>query len=136
MKNVLAKILMLLLGKVVYWPLYFYSVMMCRYFGTTLNSVLEDNSRFTSEHVRVGNKLISRLTDKWGRIRYVFVNMDEKPSVVFKGAKYALLLTYNEFSEKVESEVVVYHLNLGILRYSGRQRESFLESLEQLEALF
>lgn len=136
MKKVLAKILMLLLGKVVYWPLYFYSVMMCRYFGTTLNSVLEDNSRFTSEHVRVGNKLISRLTDKWGRTRYVFVNMDEKPSGVFKGAKYALLLTYNEFSEKVESEVVVYHLNLGILRYSGRQRESFLESLEQLEALF
>ena len=136
MKNVLAKILMLLLGKVVYWPLYFYSVMMCRYFGTTLNSVLEDNSRFTSEHVRVGNKLISRLTDKWGRTRYVFVNMDEKPSGFFKGAKYALLLTYNEFSEKVESEVVVYHLNLGILRYSGRQRESFLESLEQLEALF
>ena len=136
MKNVLAKILMLLLGKVVYWPLYFYSVMMCRYFGTTLNSVLEDNSRFTSEHVRVGNKLISRLTDKWGRTRYVFVNMDEKPSGVFKGAKYALLLTYNEFSEKVESEVVVYHLNLGILRYSGRQRESFLESLEQLVALF
>lgn len=136
MKNVLAKILMLLLGKVVYWPLYFYSVMMCRYFGTTLNSVLEDNSRFTSEHVRVGNKLISRLTDKWGRTRYVFVNMDEKPSGVFKGVKYALLLTYNEFSEKVESEVVVYHLNLGILRYSGRQRESFLESLEQLEALF
>lgn len=136
MKNVLAKILMLLLGKVVYWPLYFYSVMMCRYFGTTLNSVLEDNSRFTSEHVRVGNKLISRLTDKWGRTRYVFVNMDEKPSGVFKGAKYALLLTYDEFSEKVESEVVVYHRNLGILRYSGRQRECFLNSLEQLEALF
>ena len=62
--------------------------------------------------------------------------MDETPTKLFSGAKYALLLTYNEFSEKVESEVVVYHLNLGILRYSGRQRESFLESLEQLEALF
>lgn len=136
MKNVVAKILMLLLGKVVYRPLYFYSVMMCRYFGTTLNSVLEDNSRFTSEHVRVGNKLITRLTDKWGRNRYVFANMDERPSKIFKGVKYALLLTYNEFSEKVESEVIVYHLNLGIIRYSGRQRESFLTSLEQLEALF
>lgn len=136
MKNIVAKILMLLLGKVVYWPLYFYSVMMCRYFGTTLNSVLEDNSRFTSEHVRVGNKLITRLTDKWGRNRYVFANMDERPSKIFKGVKYALLLTYNEFSEKVESEVIVYHLNLGIIRYSGRQRESFLTSLEQLEALF
>lgn len=136
MKNVVAKILMLLLGKVVYWPLYFYSVMMCRYFGTSLNSVLEDNSRFTSEHVRVGNKLITRLTDKWGRNRYVFANMDERPSKIFKGVKYALLLTYNEFSEKVESEVIVYHLNLGIIRYSGRQRESFLTSLEQLEALF
>lgn len=136
MKNVLAKILMLLLGKVVYWPLYFYSVMMCRYFGTTLNSVLEDNSRFTSEHVRVGNKLISRLTDKWGRTKYVFANMDETSTKLFSGAKYALLLTYNEFSEKVESEVVVYHIHLGIIRYSGKQRTSFLTSLEQLESLF
>lgn len=136
MKNVLAKILMLLLGKVVYWPLYFYSVMMCRYFGTTLDSVLEDNARFKSEHVRVGNKLVTRLTDKWGRTKYVFSNMDENPSKIFKGVKYALLLTYNEFSEKVESEVIVYHLNLGIIRYSGRQRDSFLTSLEQLEALF
>ena len=136
MKNVIAKVLMLVLGKVIYWPLYLYSVMMCRYFATTLYGVLEDNSRFTTEHVRVGNKLISRLTDKWGRHRYVFANMDERPSKIFKGVKYALLLTYNEFSEKVESEVIVYHLNLGIIRYSGRQRDSFLTSLEQLEALF
>lgn len=136
MKSVFTKVLMLLLGKVVYWPLYFYSVMMCRYFGTTLNAVLEDNSRFKSDHVRVGNKLVTRLTDKWGRTKYIFTNMDERPSKIFKGVKYALLLTYNEFSEKVESEVIVYHLNLGIIRYSGRQRESFLTSLEQLEALF
>ena len=136
MKNVVAKILMLLLGKVVYWPLYFYSVMMCRYFGTTLYDVLEDNSRFTTKHIRVGNKLITRLTDKWVGNRYVFANMDERPSKIFKDVKYALLLTYNEFSEKVESEVVVYHIHLGIIRYSGRQRECFLNSLEQLEALF
>lgn len=136
MKNVLAKILMLLLGKVVYWPLYFYSVMMCRYFGTTLNSVLEDNNRFKSEHVRVGNKLVTRLTDKWGRAKYIFANIDETPTKLFNGAKYGLLLSYNEFSEKVESEVVIYHIHLGIIRYSGRQRECFLNSLEQLEALF
>lgn len=136
MKNAIVKIIMLVLGKVVYWPLYVYSVLMCRYFGSSLNSVLEDNSRYKAEHVRIGNKLITRLTDKWGRTKYVFANMDENPSKVFKGAKYALLLTYNEFSEKVESEVIVYHINLGILRYSGRQRESFLTSLEQLESLF
>lgn len=136
MKNVIVKIIMFVLGKVVYWPLYVYSVLMCRYFGSSLNSVLEDNSRYKAEHVRIGNKLITRLTDKWGRTKYVFANMDENPSKVFKGAKYALLLTYNEFSEKVESEVIVYHINLGILRYSGRQRESFLTSLEQLESLF
>lgn len=136
MRSIIAKILMLVLGKVVYWPLYLYSVLMCRYFGTTLNAVLENNSRFKSEHVRIGNKLVTRLTDKWGRTKYIFANMDENPTKLFRGAKYALLLSHNEFSEKVESEVVVYHLNLGILRYSGRQRESFLESLEQLEALF
>lgn len=136
MKNSIVKIIMFVLGKVVYWPLYVYSVLMCRYFGSSLNSVLEDNSRYKAEHVRIGNKLITRLTDKWGRTKYVFANMDENPSKVFKGAKYALLLTYNEFSEKVESEVIVYHINLGILRYSGRQRESFLTSLEQLESLF
>ncbi len=136
MKSMLAKLLMFLLGKVVYWPLYFYSVMMCRYFGTSLNAVLEDNSRFKSEHVRIGNKLVTRLTDKWGRNKYIFTNMDETPSKFFKGVKYSLLLTYNEFSEKVESEVVVYHIHLGIIRYSGIQRESFLLSLEQLEALF
>lgn len=136
MKNDIVKIIMFVLGKVVYWPLYVYSVLMCRYFGSSLNSVLEDNSRYKAEHVRIGNKLITRLTDKWGRTKYVFANMDENPSKVFKGAKYALLLTYNEFSEKVESEVIVYHINLGILRYSGRQRESFLTSLEQLESLF
>lgn len=136
MKNAIVKIIMFVLGKVVYWPLYVYSVLMCRYFGSSLNSVLEDNSRYKAEHVRIGNKLITRLTDKWGRTKYVFANMDENPSKVFKGAKYALLLTYNEFSKKVESEVIVYHINLGILRYSGRQRESFLTSLEQLESLF
>lgn len=136
MKNAIVKIIMFVLGKVVYWPLYVYSVLMCRYFGSSLNSVLEDNGRYKAEHVRIGNKLITRLTDKWGRTKYVFANMDENPSKVFKGAKYALLLTYNEFSEKVESEVIVYHINLGILRYSGRQRESFLTSLEQLESLF
>ena len=136
MKNAIVKIIMFVLGKVVYWPLYVYSVLMCRYFGSSLNSVLEDNIRYKAEHVRIGNKLITRLTDKWGRTKYVFANMDENPSKVFKGAKYALLLTYNEFSEKVESEVIVYHINLGILRYSGRQRESFLTSLEQLESLF
>lgn len=136
MKNAIVKIIMFVLGKVVYWPLYVYSVLMCRYFGSSLNSVLEDNSRYKAEHVRIGNKLITRLTDKWGRTKYVFANMDENPSKVFKGAKYALLLTYNEFSEKVESEAIVYHINLGILRYSGRQRESFLTSLEQLESLF
>lgn len=136
MKNAIVKIIMFVLGKVVYWPLYVYSVLMCRYFGSSLNSVLEDNSRYKAEHVRIGNKLITRLTDKWGRTKYVFANMDENPSKVFKGANYALLLTYNEFTEKVESEVIVYHINLGILRYSGRQRESFLTSLEQLESLF
>lgn len=136
MKNVIAKVLMLLLGKVVYWPLYLYSTLLCRYFGTTLDSVLEDNTRFKSEHVRVGNKLITRLTDKWGRVKYIFANMDETPTKLFNDAKYGLLLTYNEFSEKVESEVVVYHIHLGIIRYSGRQRECFLNSLEQLEALF
>lgn len=136
MKSVFAKVLMLLLGRVVYWPLYLYSVLMCRYFGTSLNAVLEDNSRFKSDHVRVGNKLVTRLNDKWGRTKYVFANMDETPTKLFGSAKYALLLTYNEFSEKVESEVVVYHIHLGIIRYSGKQRTSFLTSLEQLESLF
>ena len=136
MKSVFAKVLMLLLSRVVYWPLYLYSVLMCRYFGTSLNAVLEDNSRFKSDHVRIGNKLVTRLTDKWGRTKYVFVNMDETSTKLFSGAKYALFLTYNEFSEKVESEVVVYHIHLGIIRYSGKQRTSFLTSLEQLESLF
>ena len=135
MKSVFAKVLMLLLGRVVYWPLYLYSVLMCRYFGTSLNAVLEDNSRFKSDHVRIGNKLVTRLTDKWGRTKYVFANMDETSTKLFSGAKYALLLTYNEFSEKVESEVVVYHIHLGIIRYSGKLRTSFLTSLEQLESL-
>lgn len=75
MKSVFAKVLMLLLSRVVYWPLYLYSVLMCRYFGTSLNAVLEDNSRFKSDHVRIGNKLVTRLTDKWGRTKYVFANM-------------------------------------------------------------
>ncbi len=136
MKTAFAKLLMFILGRVIYWPLYLYSVLMCRYFGTTLNSVLEDNNRFKSDHVMIGNKLVTRLTDKWGRNKYIFANIDETPTKLFNGAKYALLLTYNEFSETVESEVVIYHIHLGIIRYSGKQRTSFLTSLEQLEALF
>lgn len=50
MKNAIVKIIMFVLGKVVY------SVLMCRYFGSSLNSVLEDNSS-KAEHVRIGNSI-------------------------------------------------------------------------------
>lgn len=136
MKNVIAKVLMLLLGRVVYWPLYLYSVLMCRYFGTTLETVLEDNSRFNAEHVKVGNKRVTRLTDKWGRHRFIFLNDEDRASNIFRDVHYGLLLTYNEFSEKVESELVAYHIHLGVVRYTGRNRTCFLESLDRLEALF
>lgn len=134
--NVLVKVIMFLIGKVVYWPLYIYSITMCRYFGTTLNSVLEDNSRFKTEHVRVGNKHVARLTDKWGRHKFVFFNVDERASNIFRSVYYGLLLTYNEFSGEVESELVAYHIHLGVVRYTGRNRTCFLESLDRLEALF
>lgn len=136
MKNVVAKILMLLLGKVVYWPLYLYSVAMCKYFGTTLDAVLEDNSRFKADHVKLGNKHVTRLTDKWGRHRFVFLNNEDRASSIFRSVHYGLLLTYNEFSGEVESELVAYHIHLGIVRYTGRNRTCFLESLGRLEALF
>lgn len=136
MKNVIAKVLMLLLGRVVYWPLYLYSVLMCRYFGTTLDAVLEDNSRFNAEHVKVGNKRVTRLTDKWGRHCFIFLNDEDRASNIFRDVHYGLLLTYNEFSEKVESELVAYHIHLGIIRYTGRNKTCFLESLDRLEALF
>ena len=136
MKNVLSKIVMLLLGKVVYWPLYIYSVLLCRYFGTTLNNVVEDNSRFKSDHVRVGNKYVARLTDKWGRHKFVFFNDEDRASGIFRSVHYGLLLSHNEFSGEVESELVTYHIHLGIIRYTGRNKPCFLDSLERLEALF
>lgn len=136
MKNVVAKILMLLLGKVVYWPLYLYSVFLCRYFGTTLNSVVEDNSRFKSEHIKIGNKRVARLTDKWGRHKFIFFNDEDRASVIFRSVHYGLLLSHNDFSGEVESELVAYHMHLGIIRYTGRNKPCFLESLERLEALF
>ena len=136
MKNVLSKIVMLLLGKVVYWPLYIYSVLLCRYFGTTLNNVVEDNSRFKIDHVRVGNKYVARLTDKWGRHKFVFFNDEDRASGIFRSVHYALLLSHNEFSGEVESELVAYHIHLGIIRYTGRNKPCFLDSLERLEALF
>ena len=136
MKNVVAKILMLLLGKVVYWPLYLYSVLLCRYFGTTLNSVVEDNSRFKSEHIKIGNKRVARLTDKWGRHKFIFFNDEDRASVIFRSVHYGLLLSHNDFSGEVESELVAYHMHLGIIRYTGRNKPCFLESLERLEALF
>lgn len=136
MKSIIAKILMLLLGKVVYWPLYIYSVMLCRYFGTTLDSVIEDNLRFKTNHVKIGNKRVARLTDKWGRHRFVFFNDEERASNVFRSVYYGLLLTHNEFSGEVESELVAYHTHLGIIRYTGRNKPCFLDSLERLEALF
>lgn len=136
MKNGITKVVMLLLGKVVYWPLYLYSVLMCRYFGTTLDSIVEDNSRFKTEHVRVGNKYVARLTDKWGRHKFVFFNDEDRASHLFRSVHYGLLLSYNEFSGEVESELVVYHIHLGIIRYTGRNKPCFLNSLERLEALF
>lgn len=136
MKKIFAKVLMVLLGRVVYWPLYFYSVMMCRYFGTALNTVLEDNSRFKKENVQIGNKRVIRLIDKWGRHRFVFLNTDDKASNIFRSVYYGLLLTHNEFSNEVESELIAYHIHLGIIRYTGRNKQCFLESLDRLEALF
>ena len=136
MKNVVAKILMLLLGKVVYWPLYLYSVLLCRYFGTTLDNVIEDNSRFKSEHIKIGNKRVARLTDKWGRHKFVFFNDEDRASHPFRSVHYGLLLSYNEFSGEVESELVAYHIHLGIVRYTGRNKPCFLDSLDRLEALF
>lgn len=136
MKNVVAKILMLLLGKVVYWPLYLYSVLLCRYFSTTLDSVVEDNSRFKSEHIKIGNKRVARLTDKWGRHKFIFFNDEDRASVIFRSVHYGLLLSHNDFSGEVESELVAYHMHLGIIRYTGRNKPCFLESLERLEALF
>lgn len=136
MKNVVAKILMVLLGKVVYWPLYIYSIVLCRYFGTTLDAVMEDNLRFKAEHVKIGNKRVTRLTDKWGRHRFIFFNDEDRASNIFRSVHYGLLLTHNEFSNEVESELVAYHLHLGIIRYTGRNKPCFLESLDRLEALF
>lgn len=136
MKSIIAKILMLLLGKVVYWPLYLYSVLMCRYFDTTLDSIVEDNSRFKTEHVIVGNKYVARLTDKWGRHKFVFFNDEDRASHLFRSVHYGLLLSYNEFSGEVESELVAYHIHLGIIRYTGRNKPCFLNSLERLESLF
>lgn len=136
MKNGITKILMLLLGKVVYWPLYIYSTLLCRYFGTTLDNVIEDNSRFKSEHIKIGNKRVARLTDKWGRHKFVFFNDEDRASHLFRSVHYGLLLSYNEFSGEVESELVAYHIHLGIVRYTGRNKPCFLDSLDRLEALF
>lgn len=136
MKNVVAKILMLLLGKVVYWPLYLYSVSLCRYFDTTLDNVIEDNSRFKSEHIKIGNKRVARLTDKWGRHKFIFFNDEDRASCIFRSVHYGLLLSNNDFSGEVESELVAYHMHLGIIRYTGRNKPCFLDSLERLEALF
>lgn len=136
MKSIIAKVTMLLLGKVVYWPLYLYSVLLCRYFGTTLDSVVEDNSRFKNEHIKIGNKRVARLTDKWGRHKFVFFNDEDRASGIFRSVHYGLLLSHNDFSGEVESELVAYHIHLGIIRYTGRNKPCFLESLERLEALF
>lgn len=136
MKTSIAKFLMLLLGKVVYWPLYLYSVLLCRYFGTTLDSVVEDNSRFKTDHVKVGNKHVTKLADKWGRHKFVFYNDDDRASGIFRSVYYGLLLTHNDFSGEVESELVAFHMHLGIIRYTGRNKPCFLDSLERLEALF
>lgn len=136
MKSIIAKITMLLLGKVVYWPLYLYSVLLCRYFGTTLDSVVEDNSRFKNEHIKIGNKRVARLTDKWGRHKFVFFNDEDRASGIFRSVHYGLLLSHNDFSGEVESELVAYHIHLGIIRYTGRNKPCFLESLERLEELF
>lgn len=136
MKNGITKILMLLLGKVVYWPLYIYSTLLCRYFATTLDNVIEDNSRFKSEHIKIGNKRVARLTDKWGRHKFVFFNDEDRASHLFRSVHYGLLLSYNEFSGEVESELVAYHIHLGIVRYTGRNKLCFLDSLDRLEALF
>lgn len=136
MKNGITKILMLLLGKVVYWSLYIYSTLLCRYFGTTLDNVIEDNSRFKSEHIKIGNKRVARLTDKWGRHKFVFFNDEDRASHLFRSVHYGLLLSYNEFSGEVESELVAYHIHLGIVRYTGRNKPCVLDSLDRLEALF
>lgn len=136
MKSIIAKVTMLLLGKVVYWPLYLYSVLLCRYFGTTLDSVVEDNSRFKNEHIKIGNKRVARLTDKWGRHKFVFFNDEDRASGIFRSVHYGLLLSHNDFSGEVESELVAYHIHLGIIRYTGRNKPCFLESLERLEELF
>lgn len=136
MKSIIAKILMLLLGKVVYWPLYIYSILLCRYFDTTLSAVIEDNKRFNAEHIKVGNKRVARLTDKWGRHKFVFFNDEDRASNIFRSVHYGLLLTHNEFSGEVESELVAYHIHLGIIRYTGRNKPCFLDSLDRLEALF
>jgi len=136
MKSIIAKVTMLLLGKVVYWPLYLYSVLLCRYFGTTLDSVVEDNSRFKNEHIKIGNKRVARLTDKWGRHKFVFFNDEDRASGIFRSVHYGLLLSHNDFSGEVESELVAYHIHLGIIRYTGRNKPCFIESLERLEALF
>lgn len=136
MKSIIAKVTMLLLGKVVYWPLYLYSVLLCRYFGTTLDSVVEDNSRFKNEHIKIGNKRVARLTDKWGRHKFIFFSDEDRASVIFRSVHYGLLLSHNDFSGEVESELVAYHMHLGIIRYTGRNKPCFLESLERLEALF
>lgn len=136
MKTSIAKILMLLLGKVVYWPLYLYSVLLCRYFGTALDNVIEDNSRFKSEHIKIGNKRVARLTDKWGRHKFIFFNDEDRASAIFRSVHYGLLLSHNDFSGEVESELVAYHMHLGIIRYTGRNKPCFLDSLERLEALF
>ena len=136
MKSIIAKVTMLLLGKVIYWPLYLYSVLLCRYFGTTLDSVVEDNSRFKNEHIKIGNKRVARLTDKWGRHKFVFFNDEDRASGIFRSVHYGLLLSHNDFSGEVESELVAYHIHLGIIRYTGRNKPCFLESLERLEALF
>lgn len=136
MKRVVAKLLMFILGKVIFWPLYIYSILLCRYFGTTLDNVMEDNLRFKTEHVKIGNKRVTRLTDKWGRHKFVFFNDEDMASKIFRSVHYGLLLTYNEFSEEVESELVAFHDHLGIIRYTGRNKKCFLESLDRLEALF
>lgn len=136
MKTSIAKTLMLLLGKVVYWPLYLYSVLLCRYFGTALDNVIEDNSRFKSEHIKIGNKRVARLTDKWGRHKFIFFNDEDRASAIFRSVHYGLLLSHNDFSGEVESELVAYHMHLGIIRYTGRNKPCFLDSLERLEALF
>lgn len=136
MKSIIAKVLMLLLGKVVYWPLYLYSILLCRYFGTTLDNVIEDTNRFKRGHIKIGNKRVARLTDKWGRHKFVFFNDEDRASHLFRSVHYGLLLSHNDFSGEVESELVAYHMHLGIIRYTGQSKPCFLESLDRLEALF